>query len=805
MWPAPHGVAGLSPPSTYFQPTHDGSRRYCGRSRHANPAIMSRLIICALCLAAGAWAAAQAPRLSDANIHGHVVDAETGEHLPYYTISLEGTHFSTMTDASGHYTLRNLRPGHYTARAQCTGYRTDTTSFDIAAGQTLEINFTAVPDAFLLDQVVVTASKSSQVRRLSPSLVNVVPSAIFTRAGAATLADGLVYQPGVRVENDCQNCGFTQVRINGLDGHYTQILLDSRPVFSALAGVYGLEHIPANMIERVEVMRGGGSALFGSSAIGGTVNIITREPEVNTVQVRHSLTSIGPSRSLDNNTTFNASVVADNTLAGILVYGQSRDRNAYDHNGDGFSEVPMLKSKTLGTRMFYKPSSVTKLTLEYNTTHELRRGGDNVDLPPHQAMIAEQTDHNIHSGEVSFDLRDTDGRNHLNIYSALRSTRRNSYYGSDMDPDAYGRTTDLTVAAGSQWTHSMRHLLFMPAELVAGLEYSHNRLHDVTLGYDHNTRQSINIVGAYLQNQWSNERWSILVGARADKHSLIHNVIISPRANLRFNPRPDINLRLSYSSGFRSPQAYDEDFHVAVVGGERVVTVLAPGLKQESSHSVSASADFYFNIGSASLNFLAEGFFTTLNDVFALRQLAAPDAAGNAVLERYNGSGATVGGMNFEAKARISADFDIQAGFTWQRSRYKTPEQWSDNPDVPAARRLFRSPDTYGYITANARIWRKLRASAAGTFTGPMTVQHLAGSGTLVDRAVVTDPFFDLGITLSWCFSLPGNVDLDLSAGVGNIFNSYQSDFDSGSRRDSGYVYGPSLPRNVHVALSVSI
>ncbi|RAZ95535.1 TonB-dependent receptor, partial [Klebsiella oxytoca] len=113
------------------------------------------------------------------------------------------------------------------------------------------------------------------------------------------------------VENDCQNCGFTQVRINGLDGHYSQILMNSRPVFSALTGVYGLEQIPANMIDRVEVMRGGGSALFGSSAVGGTINIITKDPMVNSAQIAHTITSIGPSGSFDNNTTLNASVVTD--------------------------------------------------------------------------------------------------------------------------------------------------------------------------------------------------------------------------------------------------------------------------------------------------------------------------------------------------------------------------------------------------------------------------------------------------------------------------------------------------------------
>lgn len=96
----------------------------------------------------------------------------------------------------------------------------------------------------------------------------------------------------------------------------------------------------------------------------------------------------------------------------------------------------------------------------------------------------------------------------------------------------------------------------MPAELTAGLEY--NYLNDVTVGYDHDVTQRVNIYSGYLQNEWRDDRWGFLIGARIDKHSLIHNPIISPRANVRFNPSPDLNFRLSYSTGFRSPQAYDE-------------------------------------------------------------------------------------------------------------------------------------------------------------------------------------------------------------------------------------------------------
>ncbi len=748
---------------------------------------------------------AQNAKVSDANITGHVIDAENGEHMPGCLVKILSTGLATVTDASGHYVFRDLKPGLYTLEVSSIGYVAARLDARAEAGRTVELNFEIRPDAFMLDQVVVTSSKSETRRRESPSLVNVVTGSALLGLGACSLADGLDFQPGVRVENDCQNCGFTQVRINGLDGHYSQILMNSRPVFSALTGVYGLEQIPANMIDRVEVMRGGGSALFGSSAVGGTINIITKDPMTNSAQVAHQLTSIGPSGSFDNNTTLNASIVTDNGKAGLFIYGQSRYRDGYDHNGDGFTEVPQLKTQTLGSRGFFRLSDISKLTVEYHNTHEYRRGGDNLKATPHQAMIAEQIDHNIHAGEATYDLWLRDHRDHVAVFAATQNTRRQSYYGSDMDPDAYGRTSDVVITAGSQWTHRMDRFLFMPAELVAGLEYSFNRLHDVTLGYNHDVKQCVRIFSGYLQNEWRNERWGFLAGARLDKHSMISNPIVSPRFNVRYNPSENLNFRASYSTGFRSPQAYDEDFHVAVVGGERVVTVLAPDLKQESSQSVSLSADIYRTFGSVQTNLLIEGFFTDLRDVFVLRQLEGTDAMGNAVLERYNGSGAHVMGLNIEAKAFFSSRFSLQGGVTLQRSRYKQPEQWSDNPDVPAETRMFRTPDVYGYLTANWDITKSLSASFNATATGPMLVQHMVGSGTDVDVAVRTQSFFDADLKFTYCFRLFNRLDLDLSAGVSNIFNSYQRDFDLGPTRDSGYIYGPALPRNVNIGISLNI
>ena len=742
--------------------------------------------------------------LTDANVMGHVIDKTTNEHIAYVTIRLVGTSYGTMTDATGHYFLKNIPDGDYEIEATYIGYVSQKFKVRIKGRRTQEVNFSLKEDVMQLEQIVVTGNKGEVKRRNSSTLVGVLNAKTFDLVSACSLADGLNFQPGVRVENNCQNCGFTQVRINGLDGHYSQVLMNSRPVFSALAGVYGLEQIPANMIDRVEVMRGGGSALFGSSSIGGTINIITKDSIVNYAEVANTSTLIGMENAIDNNTTVNASVTSDNHKLGLMIYGQNRDRASYDHDGDGFTEIGEMKSKTIGARAFMRPSDNTRLTLEYRATEEFRRGGNELDKPAHDADITEQTDHQIHGGDINFNYWSDDQKTKWNVYASLQDTKRDSYYGSGKDPNAYGNTHDLVVVGGAQYTRAIDKLWFMPAEFMVGAEYNHNYLHDVTLGYDHDHLQKVNIYSGFVQNEWRNDMWGFLVGARIDKHSLVDNVIVSPRANIRFNPTKQANFRLSYSTGFRAPQAFDEDFHIAVVGGERVVTVLADGLKEESSHSVSLSGDLYFNIGDVQANLLLEGFYTTLDDVFALRTIGE-DSMGNEVLERYNGSGATVFGGNVELRAVFSSQFSVQGGLTLQRSRYKQLEQWSDNADVPATKDMFRTPDAYGYFTLNYSPIKPLTLGLTGTFTGPMWMQHFEGSGTHIDIAERTNSFADVGVKVAYDFKLFDFSMLQINAGMHNIFNSFQKDFDKGELRDSGYMYGPMLPRSVYIGVKLSL
>lgn len=742
-------------------------------------------MVAALCIVLSAKA-----QDTDAHIYGHVIDKTTGEHLPYIVVMLKGTTIGVSTENSGHYMMRNVPEGNFVLEVSAIGYKTQTREINVRKGMSYEVNFTLEEDYVQIDGVIVSATRSETTRRMSPTLVNVVGMDVYNKINAVTVAQGLSFQPGVRVENNCQNCGFQQVRINGLDGQYTQILIDSRPIFSALAGVYGIEQLPANMVDRVEVMRGGGSALFGSSAIAGTINIITKEPVRNSASVSHVTTSIGGSSALHNTTDINASIVSEDNKLGLAIFGQNTAKDAWDANGDGFTELSAISGQTLGFRGYVKTGLYSKITAEYHHLQEFRRGGDNLNLPPHEAMIAEQTDHSINTGGLKFDWFSKDQKHRFNAFASLQHIDRDSYYGAGKDPNAYGNTTDLTWVGGAQYIHKSDKCLFMPADLTVGLEYNEDYLRDNMWGYSRTTDQTVRIVSAYAQNEWKNERWGILIGGRLDKHNLIDGLIFSPRANLRFNPSENINFRASYSYGFRAPQAFDEDLHIDNVGGTVSMIRLAEDLKVERSQSVSVSADMYRRWGSWQGNLLVEGFFTDLGDVFALRELGFEN--GILIKERYNESGARVFGGNLEGKVAYKNLLQVQMGVTAQISRYKYARSWGEG--VEATRKMFRTPDFHGYMTASYTPTKQLTFALTGTYTGSMLVEHHAG---MIEQntTVRTPDFWDMGFKTSYDFKVYRSFTLQLNAGVQNIFNSFQKDFDSGADRDSGYMYGPTLPR----------
>lgn len=745
-------------------------------------------------------------KATDANVFGHVVSANTGEHLPYATVAVKGTTLGCAANGTGHYSIHNLPLGEVVFVVSAIGYETLELTYIALERTSDEINFSLKESTTVVDEVVVSATRNETNRRQTATVVNVASSKLFEGTASANLSEAMNFQSGLRVENTCGNCGAPQLRINGLEGQYSQILLDSRAIFSSLAGVYGLDLMPVAMVERVEVIRGGGSALFGSNAIGGVVNIITKDPVRNTLSLSNT-TNIMEDGTPDINTSLGGAFVSDDYKLGTYIFGQVKSRGGYDRNDDGFSDLTKLRSETAGFRAYYKTSAHSRLTAEYHHIHEFRRGGDNFEEAPHMAMLCEQLDHNIDGGGLRFDIF-PNMRHRASVYASAQGISRSSYFGADMNPNAYGTTKDLTFVGGAQYT--LGYKAGLPSELTVGAEYNLNNLNDIYMATGRELNQQTTTYGLFAQNEWKSEKLNILIGFRLDKHNMIDRPIFAPRANIRYSPIENIGLRVSYSSGYRAPQAYNEDLHIDALNHSVSIIEIDPNLRPEFSHSLSASVDLYHSFGRLQTNLLVEGFYTMLDDVFTLENMREEtDSEGNNFIykQRRNAAGARVGGITAELKLGIPHIFDLQLGYTFQRSQYVEPEQWSE--DVVAQRSMFRSPDHYGYLSSNFYITKQFGASLFGTFTGPMLVQHAAHTTPegveMPDSEVVTPSFWDFGIKLGYTFHLSNVVNLEVNAGVKNIFDSYQRDIDRGAGRDSAYIFGPSLPRTYFFGVKLYI
>lgn len=680
------------------------------------------------------------------------------------------------------------------------GYKTQEKTITVSAEATSVVHFQMEEVSFTTDEVVVSANRNEVSRKAAPVVVNVMSAKLFETVNSTDLAKSLNFQSGLRVENNCQNCGFPQVRINGLEGPYSQILINSRPIISALSGVYGLEQIPVNMIERVEVVRGGGSALFGANAVGGTINIITKDPINNSFQVASTMSNMN-GKSWEQYMGGNVSLVAKDNSYGIALYETYRNRNPYDADGDGFSELGKLNMNTFGMRAYYRPNYFSRINVEYHTTNEFRRGGNKFNLQPHEADITEQTKHIINSGGVSYD-RYWGEKHKMSVYGSIQHTDRNSYYGAQKDMNAYGKTNDLTWVVGGMYVGNMDRCFFAPATFTGGVEYQSNSLHDVMTGYHRDMQQDVRIAGGFVQNEWRLNRWTMLVGARLDKHNLIDHPIFSPRVNFLYKPNDNLQARLTYSTGFRAPQAYDEDLHVTAVGGEGVQIRLADGLREERSNSFSGSVDWSFPMGHWQSNILLEGFYTDLHHVFVLEDIGE-DQNGDKIKERRNGSGAKVYGVNLDAKVAHGREAQLQLGFTVQRSRYNRAEVWtSEGEEEQTTKRMPRTPDYYGYFTFTSAPLKNFDFSLSGTYTGKMIVPHMAGY-IEKSRMEHTPQFMDLNLKLNYTFVLKDHIKMQVNGGVQNIFNSFQKDLDKGEFRDAGYFYGPTQPRTYFVGIKI--
>lgn len=697
------------------------------------------------------------------------------------------------TGADGRFELLFRTPGNVsltvTAKGFLSGARMQVALTDQPS---TEVEVVLQRDAVLEQSIVVTGSGTQSLLVEAPVRTELLTQTYIAQQASRNLAEALTASlPGIRIENNCQNCGWTAIRMNGLEGPYTQILEDGLPTVSGASMVYALDQLPTEFFENIEVVKGGASSLYGPNAVAGVVNLVRREPRENHFQV-DAQSGIYHGRPEHTGGVIGQLGNIGRGWASDFYYRGYR-RAQSDIDRDGFTDLTRRKSDGVGGTLFRRFfQDQARFTAGVSFIDDFRRGGDHIDLPPEQTAITEQVGSKRSAAFARWNHSVTPAF-YYNLSTSLSYLQRRSYYGAGYDPNAYGSTSNpLSTSDASAGYQAGRHTL------IGGFQNWYEHIEDVYTGYGRDTRQTFRNSGLYVQDEWRvTNRITLLGGIRGDKSNLLDHWVLSPRGSVRVGLTNSLNLRVGVSTGFRPPQVFDEDLHIAAVGGDAMLIRYAQGLRQESSRSLTAALDYTSRLAGRPLQLGASFFWTRLNDVFQLRELEDPTTA-NRILERTNGPGSRFRGIEFNGQWRPHAWVSLRGGGTFQHARYDEPEP------IFGSLRYFRTPNQYGYAGIDFDLPHHLELLNTFEFTGSMRVPHYAGY-IGADRLETSGSFqvWNLVVARTWSLGKSEKTSVRLYVRANNILQSFQNDFDQGPDRDSTYVYGPLTPRGAVLGMTV--
>jgi outer membrane receptor for ferrienterochelin and colicins len=744
--------------------------------------IAAALLSCSICLAASESA--------PATLSGRVL-YPGGGGAGGVEVRVEEIRHSVRTGRAGAFRFEVIPPGVYTVRvlsgAQLLA-RQDAVALLPGEERALEFEVTLADTS--KQSIVVTGSSRAELLMEAPVRTELVTARQTEALIKRTIGEALTATvPGVRVENNCQNCGVMAVRLNGLEGQYTQILEDGLPTLTGVTMVYGLDQIPTDFLEQIEVVKGGNSALYGPNAVAGVINLLRREPRANSFAID---TQTGWHKGRPDYLAGASAQIAElpGGLAGDFYFRGIR-RIHIDRDRDGFTELPR-RELLAGGATLYKSllDSRARLVFGASSFDEFRRGGSQLDLPPELTQVTEQASVRRSAGFLRWNHTLTPST----IYSVNQSFahfQRHSYYGADYDPNAYGNTRNPLFNGDYQISHQAgRH------SLIGGWQTWWEHVSDRIPSYGRSFDDTFTNQGLYLQDEFRiSPRLVLLGGFRADKSNLIDHWLVSPRANIRYGLTESLSLRAGVSTGFRAPAIFDEDLHVGAVGGEGFVIQRAQGLRPERSASLTASADYEGRLLGRRFQAGASAFSTTLRDNFLLDE---SEAEGFRLLERVNGSGSYVRGIDANLLWQLHARLTLRGGATFQSARFREPEPQFNSLHI------FRTPNQYGFLQVDCILAGRVEFTTLADFTGSMAVPHYAGY-IPEDRLERTRNFAVLSFTFGRTFTpwARENTTLRLYGGLLNATDTVQRDFDQGPLRDSGYVYGPTQMRQVTLGLTL--
>ena len=713
-----------------------------------------------------------------------------GEAVPLATVRLAGTALGTATDANGHFRLELPAPGAHTVSVSSVGYEPAQRLIMAAKGETVWLDVALEVATYEAGVVVVTGTMQQIGMRESPVKVDVLPARFLENIPSVNVMDAIAHVNGLYQQIDCGVCYTNNIRINGIDGPNTAILIDGMPVMSSLATAYGLNGISPILIRQIEVVKGPMSTLYGSEALGGIINILTKDP------------ATAPHLSTNVFSTTHAEIAAEFATVplrgrtGLLMSGTLfHVADYHDNNGDGFSDRP------LGTR----------LALFGKATRQDAHGFG-------QASLAGKVYFEDRAAGIEPFLDDVRGlRGSSEVYGESIYTRRAELIGTlrlrpGLELRASGALHDQDSFYGAveykaSQADAFGQLLWIPATEETAID-GHNVLAGLALRavrYDDGSaatglygegglliknRPDTRVVpGLFVQDDWRmRASFRLLAGLRTD-YQPGHGLIPSPRAALKWQPTDVTTARLNVGTGFRIVNLFTED-HATYTGGR--ATLILEDLEPERSASSTASLRHIVAGLRDPITLDLDAFWTRFSNKIE------PDYSvpGEIRYANLNGS-ATTRGIALQAQGTFGRSFRYSVGGTLL-DVFVT--------DTGKRRPLEFAPDYQGTATVTWEAEGNVVVSYTARLSGPMALPDYAPEDRARYAAAtgaplrVESPVYTIhNVQLTKDFNVGGRL-AKLYVAVENALNYkqpspivgfYDGNPGFGESFDTAYVYGP--------------
>lgn len=692
------------------------------------------------------------------------VVGQGGEPIAGANVTIPGTGVVVVADADGRFRIPAQEAGDHRLQITAAGFGVTEHTVSVPAhGDPIRIVLR--PDPVGLEALVVTGTRRRESMRESPVKVQVVPAAVLQRNATNNLTESLQFVNGLYNQVDCGVCYTNNLRINGMEGPYTAVLIDGMPLMSSLASVYGLNGINPALIQQVEIIKGPASTLYGSEAMAGVINVITKDPR------------FSPELSLDVSGTSDAEGNLDfgfssgpGDVRGLLSGNLAYNDRFVDQNDDGFSDFPLVRRGVVFGKLDVSEEGARRGSLSAKYLNEDRFGGVEGWSRAHRGSDRVYGE-SVFTNRVELIGSWLPGwSDALRFEGSYTWHAQDSYYGADR----YDATQHVGYG-NLLWTRRQGE-----HDLLVGGALRYQSYDDNTPATREVDRRSI--PGVFIQDEYRGiHDLTVLGGLRADHHE-DHGFIHSPRLALKWEPQEQTAVRLNLGTGFRVVNLFTED-HAALTGAREVV--IESELDPERSRSVTLNVNHVVEFGPNPMMIDLDLFHTRFSNKIT------PDYDRDPHLIVYGNLPGHAVSRGASLSFNQNVDFDrflYSVGVTLQDVYSEHRGRREDEFFAPGIRGVASA--TYSFRTVPVRL------DYTGSVTGPMRLPSYDEPFTRPERS----PTYSLhNLQATWRLGRGSEIYLAAKNLLDYVQPSALVDpaHPFGESFDTAYVYGPLRGRHV--------